>query len=143
MTYEITPEHFGFTILRQVLFAAGLLTCFTLGVFIPSWISSSYPWSWRDVYTAILTWFFFEIWWYCLHSYSIDVDENSIRSGGRVVRKGHIRYLRESNNLFRGRRLVISERGPVWVHLLGGVIEIPKGIPEYEKIRAEVLTWRQ
>ena len=141
MTYEITPEYFGFTVRRQLLVATGSLVCFALVVFVPSWISSSRPWSSVDLIGAFLVWVFFEIQWYGHHSYSIDVEENCIRSGRRVVRKGYIRYLRELDSLLRGRRLVLSERGPAWVHLLGGVIEIPKGIPEYEHIKADVSTW--
>jgi hypothetical protein len=141
MIYEISPKHFGFTARRQSLFAVGSLACFALLVFVPSWMSASYPWSWRDVCTALLTWFFLEIWWYWQYSYSIEVDENSIRSGRRVVRKEHIRYLREIDPLLGGPRLVLSEHGPAWVRLLGGAIEIPKGIPEYEQIKTKIFAW--
>ena len=143
MIYEISPKHFGLTTGRQLLFAVGSLACFALVVFVPSWISASDPWSWRDVFTALLTWFFLGIWWYWQYSYSIEVDVHSIRSGRRVVRKGHVRYLREIEPLFGGRRLVLSEHGPAWVHLRGGVIEIPKGIPEYEQIKTKIFTWER
>jgi hypothetical protein len=143
MMYEISPKQFGLTTARQLLFAVGALAGFALVVFAPSWISASYPWRWRDVVTALLTWLLLVVWSYGLRNYSIDVDENSIRSRGRVVRKGHTRYLREIYSLFGGRRLVLSEHGAVWVYLLGGVIEIPRGIPGYEQIKSKVFTWKR
>lgn len=143
MTYEIGPKHFGLTTGRQLLFAVGSLACFALVMFVPSWINASNPWSWRDASTSLLTWFFLEIWFYWQYCYSIEVDENSVRSGWRVVRKEHIRYLREIDRPFGGRRLVLSERGPAWVRLLGGEIEIPKGIPEYEQIKTKIFTWKR
>lgn len=137
-TYQISPQDFGFTPMRQLLFAGGSLACFALPIFVFSWISA---WSWRDAITAFLTWFFLAIWWYGGYNYSIEVDENAIRSGGRVVRRGHIRYLRERDPLIGGRRLVLSEHRPAWVHVLGGAIEIPKGISDYEQIKTKVFTW--
>ncbi len=141
--YEISPKHFGLTTWRQLLLAFGTFACFALVVFVPSWINPSDPWSWRDVINGFLTWIVLTVWCQWQYSYSIDVDESSVRSGGRVVRKGRIRYLRETNRWFAGRRLVLSEHGPTWVHLLGGEIEIPEGMPEYEQIKARILAWER
>ena len=63
--------------------------------------------------------------------------------GGRVIRKGHLRYLREINSRpWRGGpRLVLSERESPWVQLFGGAVIIPKGLPDYEQIKNKALTW--
>lgn len=153
MTYEITPEHFGFSKWRQVLLAIGLLACFTLGLPFLKWITNllwpgsswvSPPWHWtgRDILTYVLMFVFFSLWWSFENSYSLGIDDNSIRVGGRVVRKGHIRYLREfDGGLAKGPRLVLSEHGSLWVQFLGGAVVVPKGLPEYAQIKAQVSTW--
>lgn len=141
MIYEISPKHFGITTGRRLLFAVGSFALFALAMFVSSWISASHPWSLNDVISAFLTWLILISWWYWGQNYSIDVDENAIRSGRKVVRKGHMRYLREIDSTFGGQRLLLSEHGPAWVHLLGGAIEIPSGIPEYEQIKSKILNW--
>lgn len=154
MTYEITPEHFGFTKGRKVLLAIGLLACFTVGLPFLKWITNllrpnsswvSPPWHWteKEILTYVLMFGFFALWWSSENNYSLGMDDNSVRVGGRVVRKGHVRYLREfDGGLGKGPRLLLSERGPLWVHFLGGVVVVPKGLPEYEQIKAQVSTWR-
>jgi hypothetical protein len=143
MTYEVTPEHFGLTTRLKLLFAVGSLACFVIPMFIFPWIHSALAWSSRDIFTGLLTWLLVAIWWYVQHSYSLEVDDNSARVGGRVIRKGYVRYVREidSGLLRGGPRLIVSEHAPAWVHLFGGAIIIPKGLPEYEQLKKKVLTW--
>jgi len=133
LTYEITPAHFGFTTRLRVLLALGTLAR-------PSW-----AWTPREIVTGLLTWLFIEFWWYVQHNYSLEVDEDSVRVvGGRVIRKGRVRYLREFNRWpWRGgTQLVLSEHAPAWVPpLFGGAIVIPKGLPEYEQVKQKVSTW--
>jgi len=136
MTYEIRPQDFGFTTPHQLLVAGGFLACFGLAIFLPPGTPTG-----RDIVTAFLTWLTLTIWWYYDHHYTLEIDDGGARVGGRVVRKGHVRYVREANPLLGGRRLVVSERGAAWVHLGGGAIVIPKRLPEYEQIKAKVLTW--
>jgi hypothetical protein len=141
MTYKITPQHFGFTTSLRLLLVVGSLTCFALAILIPSLISASLPWSWRDFTSSLITWLLLAFWWGYQYHYSLEINDNSARVGGRVVRKGHVRYLREMDCLFGGARLVLSEHGAAWVHLFGGAIVIPKRLPEYEQIKAKVSTW--
>ena len=60
-----------------------------------------------------------------------------------MVRKGHLRYVREINSRpWRGGpRLLLSERAPVWARLFGGAIVIPKDVPDYEEIKNKVFAW--
>jgi hypothetical protein len=144
MTYEITPAHFGLTTRLQLLLAVGTLACFVLPMIVFRLIRPSFAWSPREIVTGLLTWLCITIWWYVQHNYSLEVDDSSVCVvGGRAVRKGHVRYVREINNRpWRGGpRLVLSERAPAWARLLGGVVEIPAGLPEYEQIKKNVFTW--
>jgi hypothetical protein len=143
MTYEVTPEHFGFTTRLKLLLAVGSLACFVLPMFIFSLIGTSPAWDLREIVPGLVTWLVLAFWWYVQHYYSLEVDDNSARVGGRVVRKGYVRYLREIDSWpWRGGPgLVLSEHAPVWVHLFGGVIVVPKGLPEYEQIRQKISTW--
>lgn len=144
MTYEITPAHFGLTTRLQLLLGLGTLACFILPIFIWLLLWPSPPWSWRVLIPVLVTWAALEISWYFQIHYSLEVDDNSLRlAGGRAVRKGHVRYLREINSrLWRGgHRLVLSEHGPFWARLFGGVIVIPKGLPQYEEIKKKVFAW--
>ncbi len=153
MTYEITPEHFGFSKWRQLFLAVFFLACLTLGPVFLVWIINllwpgakwaSDPWHWeeREVFGCVIGEAVFAFEWSYSHNYSLEIDEDSVRVRGRVVRKGHVCYLRElDGNLWEGPRLVFSEHGPVGVQFLGGVVVVPKGLPEYEQIRMKVSTW--
>jgi hypothetical protein len=73
-----------------------------------------------------------------------DGDQMRVLRQGRVkqtVSKERIRYVCErSGNFVRNPMLVISERGAVGTHFLGG-IAVPAGIPEYEQIKTQALCW--
>jgi hypothetical protein len=73
----------------------------------------------------------------------IDDDENRLIWSGKVmrrVRRAHVRYVREwGSGPFR--RLVVSERGPVFTRWLWGGIGVPASLPEYEQIKTQALTW--
>jgi hypothetical protein len=135
MIREINPQHFGLTTGRLLLLAVGSLACFVLPMIIFS------AWSFREIITGLLTRLVLGFWWYMQHEYSIEVNESNVRSGGRVARKWHIRYLREIDHLFGGRRLVLSEHGSLWARLFGGAIEIPEGIRDYETIKTKIFAW--
>jgi hypothetical protein len=143
MTYVITPAHFGITTRLKWLLALGSLACFVLPMVIFPLIRPSWAWTPREIVSALLTWLVLEFWWYFQLNYSIEVDDNSVRAGERVIRKGHVRYLREIDGRpWRGGpRLVLSEHAPARARLLGGVIVIPKGLPEYESIKEKLFTW--
>jgi hypothetical protein len=75
-------------------------------------------------------------------NYDLEIDEDAIRllRNGvvkRTLQKGRVHYVRESND---GQILVISEHGPVWTRLWGGV-PVPKSLSDYEEIKARVLSW--
>ncbi len=153
MTYEITPAHFGYTNWKKLVLAVSWLAILTLGPVLLEWIISllwpgsswatrSWDWRERDILGGVFAAAVFEFEWSFAHNYSLEIDEDSARVGGRVVRRGHVRYLRElDGNLWEGPRLVISEHGPVWVQFLGGVVVVPKGLPDYEQIRTRVSMW--
>jgi hypothetical protein len=144
MMYKITPAHVGFTTRLEVLLELGTLACFVLPMLIFPWIRPSWAWTPREIIAGLMTWLFLSFWWYVQHNYSLEVDDNSVRIvGGRVIRKGHLRYVREINRRpWRGgRRLVLSERAPVWARLFGGVVVIPEGMPDYEQVKNKVFTW--
>jgi hypothetical protein len=76
------------------------------------------------------------------YTYRLEVDDNTLRAGGRVVRKGHVRYLREIDaRLLGGPQLVLSEHGSLWVHLFGGAILIPQRVPQYDEIKKAPSAW--
>ena len=96
MTYEITPAHISFTTRLRVLLALGTLACLVLPMIIFPLIRPSWAWTSREMVTGLLTWLFIEFCWYVQPNYSLKVDEDSVSVvGGRVVRKGHLRYVRE------------------------------------------------
>ena len=72
-----------------------------------------------------------------------DVRAGVCVAGGRVIRKDHLRYVREINSrAWRGGpRLLLSERPPGWARLFGGAIVIPKGVPEYQQIKEKSFAW--
>lgn len=75
-------------------------------------------------------------------NYELEIDGDGIRvvrdgAVKRVLQKDRIRYVREWND---GKRLVISEHGPVWTRLLWGRISVPKSVPGYEEIKAQALS---
>ena len=145
MTYEVTPQHFGFTTRRKLSLAVLSLACFVTPMFIFPWVSASLAWGSREIATGLLTWLALAVWWSLQHNYCLEVDDNSARVGGRVVRKGHVRYVREVDSwpLRGGPQLVISEHAPAWVRLFGGVIVVPKGLPEYEQVKKTIFTWTE
>jgi len=143
-TYKITPAHFGFTTRLQWLLSFGTLACFVLPMIIFPLIRPSWAWTPREIIAGVLTWLFLTFWWYVQHNYSLEVDDNNLRIvGGRVIRKGRVRYAREFDSppWRGGPRLVLSEHERVWARLFGGVIVIPKGVPDYEQIKEKVSTW--
>ena len=161
MIYEITPEHFGFTPRRKFLLAAGELVCLILLPVFVKWIDNLLrsgaarvsPWNWtfQDITTTVVMLIVFAYLWswqWSAYSYCLEIDDNSARAGWRVVRKGHVRYLREFNRglwqgggLLQGPRLVLSEHGPLWAQFLGGTVVVPKSLPEYERIKMQVSDW--
>jgi hypothetical protein len=75
-------------------------------------------------------------------NYDLEIDGDGIRVVRegvvrRVLQKDRIRYVREWNV---GKRLVISEHGPVWTRLLCGRISVPQSVPGYEEIKAQALS---
>jgi hypothetical protein len=95
MTYEVTPADFGFPTWLNVLLGLGTLTCIALAMYILQLIWPSHAWSWWELVPSLLTWLVLEFSWYFRTHYSLEVDDNSVRVvGGRVVRKGHLRYVR-------------------------------------------------
>lgn len=72
-----------------------------------------------------------------------DVRAGVCVAGGRVIRKDHLRYVREINSrAWRGGpRLLLSEHAPARARLFGGVIVIPKGVPEYQQIKEKSFAW--
>jgi hypothetical protein len=143
MTYEVTPEHFGFTIRLKLLLAASSLGFFVLPMFIFSLIGTSLAWDLREIVPSLVTWLVLAFWWYGQHSYSLDVDDDSARVGARMVRKGYVRYLLEIDSwpVRGGPQLVFSAHASAWARLFGGVIVVPKGLPEYQQIKQEISTW--
>jgi hypothetical protein len=144
VTYEITAQHFGFTNWRWFVHATATLACVALVLFIETLIDSS-PVTIKELIPILLTWLIIELWLHFQYNYVLEVDEDSLREGRRVARKGHIRYVREFDQhlwgIRGGARIVVSEYGPWRVRLLGGGIRIPKGLPDYERIRTQVLAW--
>jgi len=140
--YRITPEHFGYTLRLKLFLGVGSLGCFALPAIAYSLMSISQDRIWIDALSSLLTWLVFVVWWTLENNYSLEVNDNDIRVGGRVVRSGHVRYVREvSRRLSRGPGLQLAEHGSLWVHFLGGVIVIPKSLPNYEAIKGRVATW--
>ena len=88
---------------------------------------------------ALFSWFFpIEA-----QSYDLEIDDDGVRllrdgAVKRALQKDRIRYVREWNG---GRRLVISEHGPVWTRVLWGGIAVPKSVPDYQEIKARALSW--
>lgn len=141
MIYKVTPEHFAFTIWLKLLLATGSLALLTLPLLVFSFIGGMRSWSWRDMGSDLVTWLLLAFWWHLRYNYSLEVNDDSIRVDGRVVRKGHVRYLQETDCRLSGPSLVLSEQGPGWVHRFGSVIVIPKRLPDYAEIKAKLLTW--
>jgi hypothetical protein len=79
--------------------------------------------------------------------YELEVDDETIRMRGgdwinKSVRRGHIRYLRESSgNWFHEAALKLSEHGPIRTRFLG-CVWIPASLPEYEEIKARARSWQ-
>ncbi len=78
-------------------------------------------------------------------SCSLEIDDDCIRLllNGKAIRnvqRGRVGYVGEwGSGTFR--KLVISEHGPVFTRWLWGGIGVPATLPEYEQIKAELLTW--
>lgn len=142
MTYSITSEHFAFTPRLKWLMAIGSFTLLMLPAIVPSLINTAHATTWVDFAPGLITWSIFAIWWPARYNYRLEVDDNSVRVNRRVVRKGHVRYLREIDaRLLGGPQLVLSEHGPLWVHVFGDAIVIPTRVPEYEEIKKAISTW--
>lgn len=143
MTYDVTPEHFGFTTRLKLLLAVSSLSCFVLPMLVFPSANDSLARSLCEIVSGLLTWLGLAFWWYGQHNYSLEMDDNCARVGGRVVRKGYVRYLREIDSwpLRGGPRLVVSEHARAWVYLFGSVIVVPKGLPEYDQVKEKILAW--
>jgi hypothetical protein len=158
MKIEIMPEHFGLTIGKRLLLIAPVIICAGLSPALSKWIAcmlwpgsarASLPWygTEQDIIQNayflpfVAFWLFWKFWYSSDLNYSLELTDNDIRIGNRVVRKGYVRYLREFNCVFWKSRLELSEREPraIWFH--GPTVIIPKGLPEYEQIKAQVTTW--
>jgi hypothetical protein len=78
-------------------------------------------------------------------SYDVEIDDNGIQllwngKAARTVRRDRVRYVGEwGSGTYR--KLVVSEHGPVFTRWLWGGVPVPAGLPDYEQIKAEVLTW--
>jgi hypothetical protein len=78
--------------------------------------------------------------------YEVETDKDQIRmvidgSVKRTIPRDQIRYAREwKGNHFRRPMLVISSHGPIATRLAGG-IAVPKSLPEYDQIKAQVFEW--
>jgi hypothetical protein len=75
--------------------------------------------------------------------YDLEIDEcgiRKVRNGqvDRAVSRERVRYARESG-LGPFRSLTVSERGLAWLYHSG--IDIPRRVPGYEQIKAQVLIW--
>jgi hypothetical protein len=70
MTYEITPEHFGFTSRLKLLLAVGSLACSVVPMLTFPLIRASLAWSPVDIVAALLTWIGLAFYWYAQHSYT-------------------------------------------------------------------------
>ena len=75
----------------------------------------------------------------------LEIDDDGVRMLWnrhvvRTVRSDRVRYVREwGSGSFR--KLVISERGPIFTRCLWGGIGVPSRLPDYEQIKAQALTW--
>ncbi len=75
----------------------------------------------------------------------LEVDDDGIRMVWnrrvvRTVRRDHIRYVAEwGSGTFR--KLVISERGPVFTRWLWGGIGVPARVPDYEELKKQAFAW--
>jgi hypothetical protein len=80
--------------------------------------------------------------------FDLEVDNDEIRvvrdgSVKRTIPRDRIRLVYEFNNSFLGRPgLVVFERGLFRSWPLGGV-SIPKDLPQYDEIKAQVTNWPQ
>jgi hypothetical protein len=114
------------------------------------WTSSPRRWSdWRSLVIGGVVYFVINLFWKPkVAAYDLEIDDGDgirlLRGGAieRKVRRDRIRYAREwGSGGFR--RLVISEHGPAFTRWFWGGIGVPASLPDYEQIRAEVLTWLQ
>jgi len=75
----------------------------------------------------------------------LEIDDDGIRMVWnrkvvRTVRRDHVRYVAEwGSGAFR--RLVISDRGPVFTRWLWGGIGVPAYVSGYEEIKKQALSW--
>ena len=75
----------------------------------------------------------------------LEIDDDQIRMVWnrrvvRTVRRVHIRYVAEwGSGAFR--KLVISERGPVFTRWLWGGIGVPARVSDYEEIKKRAFAW--
>jgi hypothetical protein len=81
-------------------------------------------------------------------AFELEVDDSEIRvvRDGSVesrISRGQAFYVRESaGNILRRPMLVISAHGPIAMRFLG-FVAVPKSLPEYDQIKAQVLGWMQ
>jgi hypothetical protein len=155
MIYIITPEHFGLTYKRRLLSVVGVFAGAALLPVFSRWTDrllwpgttqgSLWNWTISDITGTLVLLVMYTItlpWWWSSYSYTLEVDDNTARVGRRVVGKGYMRCFRElKGGLFQGPRLELSEHGPLWVRFFGGVVVVPKGLPEYRQIKMQVSTW--
>jgi hypothetical protein len=78
-------------------------------------------------------------------SYDLEIDNDGMRQlrdgvVERVLNRDRVRYVREWK---KANILVISEHGPVWTRFLWGGIAVPKGMPNYDEIKAQLLSWER
>jgi uncharacterized membrane-anchored protein len=100
-----------------------------------------------DVVVAGIVTFLFES---RRREYDLEVDDEEIRMrggalklGNRKVRRGRIRYSHESwGNIMREAGLRLSEHGRIG-SFFSGYVWIPATLPEYEQIKAKVMTWME
>ena len=82
------------------------------------------------------------------HAYTLEITDDRIQTRGGIhgkhtVRKGSIRYFREhGGNFFREPALYLSEHGGFF-RFLFGYVYIPRTLPQYEEIRAMMMTWAE
>jgi len=77
--------------------------------------------------------------------YDLEVDDDGLRMlrNGIVkskVARSRVVYVKEwGTGSFR--RLVVSERGPVFTRCLWGGVGVPASLPEYDQIKTRALGW--
>ena len=145
-SYYVSPE---VSSIRRRLLSGLLLTAFSVVLLVLiDWIILRRQPDLIDVAAFAV---FFAVWTFWsspVSGFELEVDDSEIR----VVRDGSLEsrisrdqtfYVREwRGNILRRPMLVISAHGPIAMRFLG-FVAVPKSLPEYEQIKAQVFGWVQ